>query len=88
MEGAHSGSVSQKELVEGEKLIRVAFSPERSSIKVIGMETEGLAVRFWCKTAVETNLHHKEHCVDLLWPMNRHKLCEKVYKDSVLQKLE
>lgn len=78
MKGAHSRSVSQKELVEGEKLIRVAFSPERSSIKVIGMETEGLAVRFWCKTVVETNLHHKEHCVDLLWPMNRHKLCDKV----------
>lgn len=37
-EGAHSCSVSQEELAEEEKMIRVAFTPERSSTIDVEME--------------------------------------------------
>lgn len=40
VEGADSWPVSQRELVEEEMLIRVAFAPERSSTKAVDMETE------------------------------------------------
>lgn len=40
VEGAHSCSVSQKELVEEEKMVRVAFAPERNPTKAASMEME------------------------------------------------